>query len=170
MRLVDFWEISEKQYLDYILEWEETKELIVPWASRREGRLFKDIREGWEESETEVMRERGLVPATLYFMIDENDVIVSAIHLRHELNDYLLKHGGHLGYGVKPSLRQKGYATIMLNKMLEELKTKGYDRILITCDDDNIGSAKTIESNGGCLENKIVDNDVLVRRYWIDLN
>jgi len=57
----------------------------------------------------------------------------------------------------------------MLGLMLDMLRDNGYKKILITCDDDNIGSVKTIESNGGVLENKVANHQGIGRRYWIQL-
>ena len=85
-----------------------------------------------------------------------------------------MMHGGHIGYGVRASKRQKGIAGLMLKLMLEKVKSAGIERALLTCEDLNIGSAKTIESNGGKLENKVSETNhkgetVMIRRYWIDL-
>lgn len=170
MKLVKYDEINEKAYGLYITEWENTGEKIVPYASRRDGASFSDIMERWNFSETDGMYEKGFVPATLYFMVDEKQTIVGAIHLRHELNPYLKKVGGHIGYGIKPSCRHKGYGVKMLKLMLDEIEPYGINKVLVTCDDDNIASARTIEKNGGILENKLVVEGNLVRRYWIDLS
>lgn len=96
--------------------------------------------------------------------------MVGAINIRHYLNDNLLKHGGHIGDGVRPSERQKGIATRMIALGLEECKKLGLKRVLMTCRKDNIGSAKSIINNGGILENEIKQDDgVVTQRYWIDL-
>ena len=66
--------------------------------------------------------------------------------IRHELNEFLLKIGGHIGYGVVPEKRRKGYATSMLQKSLSYAKNIPLDKVLITCDEDNFGSIKVIEN------------------------
>ena len=108
-----------------------------------------------------------------YFAVD-GDKFIGIIHIRPEINDNLLRIGGHIGYGVNPKYWKQGYGTELLRIGLIRIKelTKD-DRVLVTCDDDNIGSAKVIENNGGVLENKIVNQDeygeMLTRRYWIKL-
>ena len=112
-----------------------------------------------------------LVTSTTYFLFDDSEnKILGAVNIRHRLNDSLLIHGGHIGYGVAPSERRKGYATKMLALALEKCKEMGISKVLITCDKKNTGSAKTIINNGGILENEITEeNGNIVQRYWIEL-
>jgi len=121
-------------------------------------------------------RERGVnlppnhVPSTFLFAFD-GDRIVGRVSIRHVLNDVLLRIGGHIGYVVVPEFRRQGYATAILRLALQFAHdTLGLDQVLLTCDDDNIGSIKTIERNGGVLENVVSgsDLDTPKRRYWID--
>jgi len=108
------------------------------------------------------------VPATTYFCFCDGK-IVGNIQVRHYLNDYLFKQGGHIGYSVRPSERCKGYATKMLALALDECKKLGITKALLTCDKNNIGSARTIQKNGGVLENEIIiDDGEIMQRYWID--
>jgi predicted acetyltransferase len=81
--------------------------------------------------------------------------------------------GGHIGYVVVPEFRRQGYATSILRLSLKIARDKlGISRVLVTCDDDNRGSIRTIEKNGGILENIIngPDLDTPKRRYWIDVS
>jgi predicted acetyltransferase len=93
------------------------------------------------------------------------------LHLRLELNDYLLNYGGHIGYSIAPSERKKGYGSIMLKEALHKARDFQLEKVLITCDDDNPGSYKVIENNQGIIENKIFYEATgkYVRRYWIAL-
>ncbi|MCK6583954.1 MAG: GNAT family N-acetyltransferase [Anaerolineales bacterium] len=103
------------------------------------------------------------------FWLMENSTIYGASRLRHSLTEKLLMEGGHIGYDVPPSCRRLGYGTLLLKLTLEEAKTIGLERVLLTCDSDNIGSRKTILKNGGILENEIEYEGRLKCRYWITI-
>jgi predicted acetyltransferase len=105
-----------------------------------------------------------------YWWIVEDGVHLGAITLRYRLNDFLLRAGGHIGYGVRPSARGRGLATWALGAVLPEARSRGLDRVLITCQDGNLASARTIERNGGVLEDVRETEFGPTRRYWIDLN
>jgi Predicted acetyltransferase len=157
----------EEQYNEYIDEWEKTGERIIPTAVKREGRSYDDLLAEWKTGETDQVRRHGWVPASVYFLMDSSRKIYGAVQIRHELNEHLLKLGGHIGYGVRPTERRKGLATTMLALSLDKAKAIGLERVLITCDKNNIGSAKTIMKNGGVLEDEIVDEGRVTQRYWI---
>jgi len=108
----------------------------------------------------------GKVPAT--FLIAEHDgQLIGRSSIRHALNDFLFNVGGHIGYGVRPAFRRRGFATEILRQSLELLSELGVTEVLVTCDDDNVGSYKVIESQGGVLENRVEFEGSLKRRYWI---
>ena len=99
----------------------------------------------------------GLVEDSTFFALDvERNKMVGAINIRHKLNDYLLNYGGHIGDGIRPSERKKGYATKIIGLALKECQKLNIDKVLLVCDKDNIGSAKSIKNNGAILENEIV--------------
>ncbi len=102
------------------------------------------------------------VPCTTLWWIDGDDYL-GRIAIRHVLNDFLLDVGGHIGYDVRPSRRRQGHATRMLRSALSWASTLGIDTALVTCDDDNVGSIRVIESAGGVLE----DVRGVKRRYWV---
>ena len=114
----------------------------------------------------------GKVIATQFFYIRKaDDRLVGMIQIRHYLNEYLSRFGGHIGYSVRPSERRKGYAAAMLHAVLPYCRELGLGRILITCLEDNIGSEKTILRNGGVYESTVYEPDEKCRlkRYWITL-
>ena len=113
-----------------------------------------------------------LVPATQFFFVRKCDNrLVGMIQIRHHFNEYLEKYAGHIGYSVRPSERRKGYAKEMLKMLLPFCRKIGLDRVLITCDYDNVGSEKTILANGGVYESTVhePDENVDLKRLWITL-
>jgi len=110
----------------------------------------------------------GLVHATHWWIV-EDDTLVGAIALRHTLNDFLLEAAGHIGYGIRPAARRRGLATWALSAVLAEARNHGLDRVLVTCEDTNLPSARTIERNGGALEDVRDTSLGRTRRYWITL-
>jgi predicted acetyltransferase len=110
----------------------------------------------------------GRVHAT-YWWITERNAYLGAITLRHALNDFLLRAGGNIGYGIRPSARGRGLATWALGAVLPQARALGLDRVLVTCEDSNLASAGTIENCGGVLED-VRDTELgRTRRYWITL-
>ena len=94
---------------------------------------------------------------------------MGAVNIRHYLNDELLRSGGHIGDGVRPSERRKGYATAMIALALDECRRLGIREVLMCCNKENAGSAKSIMNNGGVLENEIEEDGHIEQRYWIRL-
>ena len=90
-------------------------------------------------------RREGRVHADSYW-VTEDQVVIGFLQLRHTLNDYLLEEGGHTGYSIRPTYRRCGHATRALGLALGRARELELDRVLVTCDDDNVISAKTIES------------------------
>ncbi|MCL2540422.1 MAG: GNAT family N-acetyltransferase [Firmicutes bacterium] len=111
----------------------------------------------------------GYVPFTRYIAVRlSDDKVVGILTIRHELNDYLLKLGGHIGFGVAADERKKGYAKEMLRQALFVCKDFGIDKALVTCGKANIASRKTILANGGRLENEVDTPDFgVMQRYWV---
>ena len=99
-----------------------------------------------------------------------DDQIAGRISIRHELNEFLLNFGGHIGYMVRPAFRRTGVATKMLDSAINHCRTLGLTQVLLTCNDDNLGSIKVIEGRGGVLENVVQKDGVPLRRYWIPVN
>ncbi|AKM82471.1 TPA: GNAT family acetyltransferase [Candidatus Berkelbacteria bacterium] len=113
----------------------------------------------------------GYVPASEFWLI-EGDEFIGRTSIRHSLNENLKKIGGHIGYTIRPSRRKMGYGTKILQLSLPKAKELGIDKALLTCDKDNIGSAKIIEKNGGVLENELEQSEGKPPklRYWINFN
>jgi len=112
------------------------------------------------------------VQTSTYFAVRESDgEAVGCIELRHTLNDSLAVIGGHIGFSVIPEERRKGYATEMLKRVLTVAKKTGIDKVLLTCDTDNVASCKTTEKCGGKREQEepfVLDGEQYYK-YWITL-
>lgn len=132
----------------------------VPWeaylAQLESWRCGRDLPTDW-------------VPAT-FLVADVDGEIVGRTSIRHRLNDFLAREGGHIGYGVVAEHRGRGYATEMLRQSLVIARAAGVDRVLVVCTDDNVASATVIERCGGVLEARLPgpDGGPFIRRYWID--
>lgn len=99
-----------------------------------------------------------------YRWITDGSEMLGFVAIRHSLdNDFLRTLGGHIGYSIRPSARRLGHATAALGLAVEHAGRLGLARVLVTCEHDNAGSARTIENNGGVLENQVEGK----LRYWI---
>lgn len=109
--------------------------------------------------------------AQMDYWLVEGDRFLGMSSLRPELNDHLMKRGGNIGYAVRASERRKGYGDLILRLTLPKALALGLDKVLITCHDENLGSQRIIEKNGGTLRDKVKIFGIATpeRRYWIDL-
>ena len=130
---------------------------------------FNKFLSSYDDEEKGINLAEGYVPATNLWLVDDNKFL-GRVSIRHKLTKKLLNEGGHIGYGVRPSERKKGYGNKILELSLPIARKIGIDKALLICDDDNIGSYKIIEKNGGILENKVKAGNRLMRRYWINLD
>lgn len=172
IKLVKLTKEYQKQLADMIEEWkadiEKNKTNHSPRAIFKND--YRDFDYYLDNLERKEETEDGKVPDTVLFCLDlDRNIFVGAVNIRHYLNDSLKITGGHIGDGIRPSERRKGYATAMINLALDECKNLGIDRVLMTCDKDNVGSAKSIMNNGGVLQNEVFEDGVLEQRYWIDI-
>lgn len=165
LKLVKLEHRYRDQLFDMMDEWYSTGEKIIPYAIRKTD--YHNFEEYIEN--IEVKDDGGdLVPDSTFFCLDEErNIFVGAVNIRHYLNESLLLNGGHIGDGVRPSERRKGIATQMIHLALLECRKLGIESVLMVCDKENIGSAKSIIKNGGILENEINVDGVIEQRYWI---
>ena len=158
------------EYLELCKEYglfDKSKHIHIDSLEKAEKRIEFDL--SLEEKEE---LPEGRVRQLIRWAQNEDGKIVGTCRIRLKLNENLKKTGGHIGYDVRPEFRRKGIGTEILKLALKELRAKINEDVLITCDDDNIGSSRVIENNGGILENIIIDEESgkLVRRYWIKRN
>jgi predicted acetyltransferase len=129
---------------------------------------WPDYLRRWEDFRLGRELPDGYVPDT-FLVAEAGGVIVGRTSIRHRLNDFLRRDGGHIGYGVLPQYRRRGYATAILRQSLAEASRLGIDQALLVCDDDNIGSITVIERCGGRLDSAVpgTGGQPGRRRYWI---
>ena len=161
-------------YADEIIKYKEESLAESPIINGSAGLdRFSSIEIWFEELKKRSCEDtvpKGLVPSSTYLAVREKDnYIVGMIDIRHYLNEYLTQVGGHIGYGVRKTERNKGYAKQMLKLALEKCKELKIKKVLITCDEDNIASEKVILSTNAKLEDiRNVDGENK-KRFWIDL-
>lgn len=149
---------------EYMAEGRTYEALVLDEQGSFEGMIkyYADIEQG-------INLPKGYVPATEFWLVD-GDKFIGRLSIRHQLNDYLTTFGGHIGYAIRPSERKKGYGSKALELGLVEAKKLGINKILITCNNTNIGSRKIIEKNGGVFEDeRPKEGEAPILRYWITL-
>ncbi|WP_432361264.1 GNAT family N-acetyltransferase [Sporosarcina sp. UB5] len=154
----------EKEHIAYMKEWDEDR--MTPSSFQLQEGIPYEL-----YLEELAAKEAGLgnrMLSTNYFLVDNDERIVGMVNIRHGLNDYLRQVGGHIGYGIRPSERRKGYATYLLSEALHITDELGIRSVLVTCNEDNIGSAAVIVNNGGVEDESFTEpHGNVVRRFWI---
>jgi predicted acetyltransferase len=163
-------ETFREEWASILAEMEGESINITPHALKHQAKNYEEYLRLVQSYATGVNLPIGRVQAETYFLVRNGEKrILGAIDIRMELNEYLFNYGGNIGYGVRPTERRQGYATEMLSMALEIARSRGLKKVLITCDEDNLGSRRTIEKNGGILENVVTLLGERVMRFWIDL-
>ena len=172
VRLIKLTKEYYNQLAEMIDEWKLDQEVNhtnhSPWAIFKND--YHDFDYYLENLELKEPKD-GKVPDSVFFLLDvDRNILLGAVNIRHYLNDYLVKYAGHIGDGIRPSERRKGYATEMIRLSLIECKKLGIIKVLMVCDKSNIASRKSIIKNGGILENEFLDDKGEVQqRFWIEL-
>lgn len=157
-------------FLDYVEEFREAGEGL--WQRERD-QVRSDFA-GFLRERRDAAAGRNLPPGRVpdsHFWLVSGGRVLGTIRIRHRLTENLAIEGGHIGYGVRPSERNRGRATRMLAMALVEARRLGLRRVLVTCDKDNLASARVIRKNGGVLDSETTSprSGKPVQRYWIDL-
>ena len=163
----------KEQVMEYRKVFLENKENLSGCAELEDVSSYED----WIDFERRRSQIYGkdYVSSTVCLCIRVKDnKLVGIIDFRHDLTEFLLNYGGNIGYSIHPEERRKGYGTEMLRLMLIKCKEYGKKRVLITCDKENIASAKIMLANGARLENEVADDckiswSGVIQRYWIEL-
>ncbi|MBD1371834.1 GNAT family N-acetyltransferase [Hazenella sp. IB182357] len=164
--------VSMKEaYVSFYEEWKQSGEEMIPSVIQKDPSAFEKMVQALHDAEAGRNLAAGRVPASTYWLVTASAKVVGAVNIRHRLTPYLYHRGGHIGYGIRPTERGKGYAKRLLALSLEQAKLWGIKRVLVTCDEQNIPSRRTILANGGIPDrNFIEENGNVVQRFWVDLN
>ncbi|WP_139997200.1 GNAT family N-acetyltransferase [Paenibacillus paridis] len=160
------------EYMSFYKDWKSSEQDITPWVVEKDPSDFNAMIDFlYSEDTEEKITNLGFVPHSTYWLIDKySKKVIGAVNIRHKLNAKLHDCGGHIGYGIRPSERRKGYAFILLALTLEITKNMGLNKVLLVCDNGNIASEKTIIKNGGQFESEFIEESGnVVRRFWIQL-
>lgn len=138
-----------------------------------EGETYEECMDRYYKiQDNEYAKSIDRCPGKTYFLIRKNDnKLIGMINIRHHLSPKMLVHGGHIGYGIRPTERRKGYNKINLYLgLLKALEEFNLDKVMLDCDVKNLGSDKTIQALGGVLERTDIDDydGVLTNVYWIN--
>lgn len=162
-------------YKDQILEYKEefinNNEYMHGTADLDSYKTFED----WYINVCNAIRgqniKEGKVPATTYLVITEDEnKLIGMVDIRHRLNTFLANYGGHIGYSVRASERNKGYGKQILKETLKICKDMRLDNVLVTCLKGNIASEKVIKANGGYFDKEVPYQNTFVKHYWINVN
>ena len=154
--------------LEMIAEFDAAKSYMYGGVGStwKRAKNYEDWLKIVEQQEDAENLPEGWVPAIQFISVDEENRPLGFLALRLLLNEKLFIEGGHIGYSIRPSQRRKGLAKLQLELGLAEARKQGLERVLITCDEDNEASRRTILSAGGIYESTIDRS----QRYWIDID
>ncbi|UDW01690.1 GNAT family N-acetyltransferase [Bacillus cereus] len=160
----------QEEYLDFYNEWKDSGETMIPWVISKNPANFPAMVQELLDAHNGINIPETWVPDSTYWLVTNNNRIVGAVNIRHSLTEHLFNAGGHIGYGIRPSERRKGYATKLLALSLEKTKELDITKVLVVCDAVNTASEKMILHNGGLRDHDFTEEDGnVVRRYWIEL-
>lgn len=167
LRLVELTPAYRHQLNDMMEEWLALEQDFSPYAIRRYD--YRDFDFYLEHLECRQDTEDRVTDWVRFLLDEERNRFLGAVNIRHHLNQSICHTGGHIGDGVRPSERGKGYATAMIGMALDLCRELGMNKVLMTCDTANRASAQSIIRNGGVLEREILEDGVPEQRYWITL-
>ena len=169
MYLIKPQDINEDEFNDFVNEFKVVNENLVPYSLNQKGMDFQTYIKALNDESLGKGIPENWVPASTYFLVDDKQKIYGAVNIRHRLTDNLMIEGGHVGYGIRPSVRNHGYGTKILELALDKIREMNIKEVLVTCDKENTNSAKVIQKNGGEFDSEIERDNKIFYRYWIKL-
>ena len=159
-----------KYYLSYLREIRENQEESIPFVLQYDAADIHSLVKRFENDAQGIDLPAGFVPHTTYWLVKDDVQVLGVSNLRHWLTPGLELEGGHIGIGVRPSERGQGYGRLLLKETLIQARALGICRVLMTCDQNNTASIKTIQKNGGVLDSELPKpNGTVIQRYWINI-
>lgn len=159
-------------YLSSVDEFRQRGEPLIPFPLKFPTDDFPAFIDRLERCAQGSEIPNGFVAHETFWLVDNGVDVVGVSNLRHNLTDNLRKDGGHIGYGIRPSARRRGHATLILKETLLKAKERGISRALVTAHKGNTGSIKTILKNGGVLDSEelLPGHDDVMQRFWITVS
>jgi predicted acetyltransferase len=168
LQLIEPTVLLEKEYNHMLGEWRQSGEKLVPFVLEFNTSDFKKLINDLIGFSNGMNLPKGFVPHSTFWLVNENNKILGVVNIRHSLAEGLMKEGGHIGFGIRPLERKKGYATKILRFALAEAKKLGIKRAMVTCDANNIGSEKTILNNKGKFNEENIIGGKRKLSFWIN--
>ncbi len=159
-------------YLSHVEEFRQRGDWPIPFVLKFPTDDFPAFLERLQQCALGSEIAQGYAPHETFWLVEDGVNVVGVSNLRLELNDNLRKDGGHIGYGIRPSARRRGLATLILKETLRKARERGITRALVTAEKGNIGSIKTILKNGGVFDSEELlpgYHDVM-QRFWIPVS
>jgi len=162
-------EARKDSYRALVEEFLDRDEELIPFPMSFANTDFPAFLQELEDCAIGIGVPEGFTPHETFWLVSAEGEVVAVSNLRLQLTENLKKDGGHIGYGVRPSARKRGYATILLAETLKKAQERDIFSVLVTCYKGNIASARTIIKNGGMLDSEelMEGHPDIMQRYWI---
>lgn len=157
-----------EQFLTMMREWEATGEKVEPFTLRMNADDFVSYIDMLQDMKTASTEGVKAVNSSTYWLLSADEQhMLGAVTIRHELNEHFLRIGGHISFGIRPTARGQGLGSMLLAMALQHANELGVERALLTCEREHEVACWIIEKHGGELENEVFFGGKMFRRYWV---